>query len=98
MVTIWAYVQKYKTSSRWQQTNSPPTLTLTAKARTQAASRGLTVQDAADVYYHGQEVKPNMMVRDYNGYSIGLYYFLDKRTKCFHTECAESPLQDISEA
>jgi hypothetical protein len=45
-----------------------------------AKAWGLTQNDVEDVYHHGQEVKPNMMVRKYNGYEIGIYYFLDKRS------------------
>ena len=42
-----------------------------------AHARGLTEADARDVYYHGSEVKQNMLVRKYNGYEIGIYYFVD---------------------
>ena len=40
-------------------------------------ARGLTEADARDVYYHGSTVKENMMVRQYNGYEIGIYFFVD---------------------
>ncbi|HYT42385.1 MAG TPA: hypothetical protein VEP90_08560 [Methylomirabilota bacterium] len=30
--------------------------------------------DALDVYYHGKERKPNMRVKKYNGYELGIYY------------------------
>ena len=45
-----------------------------------AHTRGLTEKDARDVYYHGSEVKKNMMVKLYNGYEIGIYYFVDGQT------------------
>ena len=45
-----------------------------------AHTRGLTEADARDVYYHGSAVKQNMMVRKYNGYEIGIYYFVDGHT------------------
>ena|SRR5256885_500704 len=45
-----------------------------------AKSWKLSERDATDVYYRGQEVKPNMKVRKYNGYELGIYYFLDKGT------------------
>jgi hypothetical protein len=45
-----------------------------------ARSWKLSERDATDVYYHGQEVKANMKVRKYNGYELGIYYFLDKDT------------------
>ena len=41
-----------------------------------AKARGLTENDAIDVYYHGSLVKQNMMVRKYNGYDIGIYTFV----------------------
>jgi hypothetical protein len=40
-------------------------------------TRGLTEADARDVYYHGSVVKQNMMVKKYNGYEIGIYFFVD---------------------
>lgn len=56
------------------------TIHFTNNFQQQAHARGLTEKDALDVYYHGQEVKPNMLVQKYNGYEIGIYYFKDKRT------------------
>jgi hypothetical protein len=41
---------------------------------------GLTEADATYVYYHGTEIKPFLVVKDYNGYSIGLYYFKHRKT------------------
>jgi hypothetical protein len=41
-----------------------------------AHERGLTEADALDVYYHGYVIKDNMMERKYNGYEIGIYYFV----------------------
>ena len=52
----------------------------TSNFQAKAKSWGLTEKDAEDVYHHGQEVKQNMIVRTYNGYEIGIYYFLDKRS------------------
>ncbi len=36
--------------------------------------------DARDVYQHGEQVKPNMLIRKYNGYEIGIYCFKDSNT------------------
>lgn len=33
----------------------------------------------APLYNHGEGVEQNMMVRKYNGYEIGIYYFKDGR-------------------
>lgn len=43
-------------------------------------ARGFTEADARDVYYHGSAIKQNMMVKQYNGYEIGIYSFVDGRT------------------
>ncbi len=43
-------------------------------------ARGLTEADARDVYYHGSVIKQNMMSKKYNGYEIGIYYFVDGHT------------------
>ena len=43
-------------------------------------ARGLTEADARDVYYHGSVVKQNMMVKQYNGYEVGVYFFIDGHT------------------
>jgi hypothetical protein len=52
----------------------------TKNFHTVAHARGLTEKDARDVYYHGTVVKANMMGKQYNGYEIGIYYFVDGRT------------------
>ena|SRR2546421_3005705 len=44
----------------------------------------LSEADVKDVFYHGGVVvKQQMMVKKYNGYEIGLYYFQDKQTGRF---------------
>ena len=35
----------------------------------------LTPDDVADVFWKGKRLKDNMLVRQLNGYEIGLYYF-----------------------
>ena len=45
-----------------------------------AKSWGLTEADAKDVLYHGASPRENMLVRKYNGYEIGIYYFNDAKT------------------
>jgi len=45
-----------------------------------AKSWGLTEADAKDVLYHGASRRENMLVRKYNGYEIGIYYFNDAKT------------------
>jgi hypothetical protein len=43
-------------------------------------AKGLTEKDARDIYYHGTVVRQNMMVKQYNGYELGIYYFVDGKT------------------
>src|SRR5579864_4280097 len=52
----------------------------TQKFQTIAASWGLTEADAQDVYAHGYLVKENMLVKKYNGYELGIYYFKSPQT------------------
>ncbi len=41
---------------------------------------GLSETDALDVYHHGTLVKNNMMIRKYNGYEIGIWFFAGRVT------------------
>ena len=61
---------------------SPNTLQFTKNFYIRAKQYGVSEADATDVYYTGSlsKTKQNMMTKDYNGYSIGIYYFFDKRT------------------
>jgi hypothetical protein len=52
----------------------------TKNFHTVAKERGLTEAGARDVYYHGTVAKQNMLVKQYNGYEIGIYSFVDGRT------------------
>jgi hypothetical protein len=40
----------------------------------------LTEKDALDVYQHGEQVKDHIIVRKYQGYELGIWYFTDSRT------------------
>ena len=41
---------------------------------------GLSEKDALDVYHHGQDRKPNMRCRTYNGYELCIYYGQNSRS------------------
>jgi len=45
-----------------------------------AKAWGVSEKDAEDVYYHGSVIKQNMMVRKYNGYEIGICFFIASDT------------------
>jgi len=40
----------------------------------------LSEQDVLDVFQHGEVIGDNKLVRKYNGYEIGMYYFRDKKS------------------
>ena len=52
----------------------PKDIYFTANFQTRAKQWHLSEADALDVYHHGQERKPGMRVRKYNGYELGIYY------------------------
>ena len=41
---------------------------------------GLSEKDALDVYHHGEDRKPNMRCRTYNGYELCIYYGQNSRS------------------
>jgi hypothetical protein len=49
----------------------------TKNAQAKMKQWGLSEKDALDVYHHGSVVKQNLMVRTYNGYEIGIWFFAD---------------------
>jgi hypothetical protein len=61
-------------------TPTPKDFHFTNNFHLKAKAWGLSEADARDVYYRGSVIKPNMMLRKYNGYEIGIYYFKDKLT------------------
>jgi hypothetical protein len=59
----------------------PHELGFTKNARMKMQEWSLSEADIKDVFYHGGTIiKQNMVVKKYNGYEIGLYYFQDKQT------------------
>jgi hypothetical protein len=55
-------------------------LSFTKKCMQQMKDWQLSEKDAADVFQHGQICSENTMVRKYNGYEIGMYYFRDAKS------------------
>src|SRR5437762_1174900 len=41
---------------------------------------GLSEKDALDVYHHGEDRRPNMRCRTYNGYELCIYYGQNSQT------------------
>jgi hypothetical protein len=69
------------TSSQSQKVD-PRELGFTNNAIAKMREWHVSEADVKDVFYHGGVVvKQNMMVKKYNGYEIGLYYFQDKQTE-----------------
>jgi hypothetical protein len=59
-------------------------LGFTNNALSKMSQWNLSEADIKDVFFHGGViVKPQMIVKKYNGYEIGLYYFQDKETGRF---------------
>ena len=55
-------------------------LSFTRKCIQQMKDWHLSETDVADVFQHGELTNENMLIRKYNGYEIGMYYFRDKKT------------------
>ncbi len=71
-------------SSLPSQKVDPRELGFTNNALKKMAQWHLSEADVKDVFYHGGViVKQQMMVKKYNGYEIGLYFFQDKQTGQF---------------
>lgn len=54
-------------------------LKYTNKCKARMEEHSLTEADVEDVFLRGEK-RQEMLVRRFNGYEIGLYYFQDKRT------------------
>ena len=53
---------------------NPQDIYFTTNFQQKAKAWGLSEKDALDVFYHGQESKPGMKTRKYNGYELSIYY------------------------
>ena len=81
--TIGEAVQQIKGSGHPVHTTASPRngeVFFTKNAQAKLQRRGLSEKDALDVYHHGSVVKQHMLVRKYNGYEIGIWYFADRVT------------------
>ena len=58
----------------------PQSISFTPNFQQKAKAWGLSEKDALDVFCHGQEIKPGMKVRKYNGYELSIYFGLSKTT------------------
>jgi hypothetical protein len=77
-------VSSRSSTSLPSQKVDPRELGFTNNALSKMSQWHLSEADVKDVFYHGGViVKQNMMVKKYNGYEIGLYYFQDKQTGQF---------------
>ena len=55
-------------------------LIYTRKCTQQMKDWQLSEKDVDDVFRHGEITRENTMVRKYNGYEIGMYYFRDTKS------------------
>jgi hypothetical protein len=70
-------LKKALSTASEQLTSSSPKpqgIFFTDNFQVKAKQWGLSEKDAADVFYHGQEIKPGMKTRKYNGYELSIYY------------------------
>ena len=58
----------------------PKDIYFTMNFQHKAKAWGLSEKDALDVFHHGQEIKPGMKTRKYNGYELSIYYGQSKTT------------------
>src|SRR5437763_16047168 len=63
-----------------QHIPKPKDIHFTKNFQQKAKAWGLSEKDALDVFYHGQESKPGMKTRKYNGYEVSIYYGQSKTT------------------
>jgi len=81
--TIGEAVQQIKGSGHPVPTTASPRsdeVSFTKNAQEKLKQWELSEKDALDVYHHGSVEKNNMMVRKYNGYEIGIWFFADRVT------------------
>jgi hypothetical protein len=73
--TLKAVIEQLTYSSK-----SSTTIHFTNSFQGKAKAWGLTEKDALDVYHHGEQIKDNIIVRKYEGFELGIWYFTDSRT------------------
>jgi hypothetical protein len=81
--TIGVAAQQIKGSGQLVPTTASPRngeVSFTKNSQVKMKQWGLSEADALDVYHHGSVVKQNMMVRKYNGYEVGIWFFADRVT------------------
>lgn len=61
-------------------TSTPKKLIYTKKCCSMMTGLFLTEAAVADCFYNGKAINKNMVIRRFNGYEIGLYYFQDKKS------------------
>jgi hypothetical protein len=81
--TIGEAVQQIKGNGYPVHTTASPRsgeVSFTKNAQAKMKQWALSEADALDVYYHGSIVKNNVMVRKYDGYELGIWFFADRVT------------------
>lgn len=72
--------QVVKSNNMWKYEADRRVIHFSNNFQKVAKERGLSEADALDVYNHGYVIKDNMMAQKYNGYEIGIYYFITPDT------------------
>lgn len=64
------------TDNMWKYESDKRVIRFGNKFYQAAKKYGISESDALDVYYHGFVIDHGKMVRKYNGYEIGIFYFI----------------------
>jgi hypothetical protein len=60
--------------------SSQASLKFTDKCRSRMVEQSLSEDMVSYVFHSGEEKKPQMLVKSFNGFEIGLYYFRDRKS------------------
>ena len=70
----------YSSKSGTRPSRNTSDIYFTTNFEQKAKQWGLSEKDALDVYHHGEDRKPNMRCRTYNGYELCIYYGQNTRS------------------
>jgi hypothetical protein len=79
-MNVWIKTILSQLSSRSSNNPTQKRLLFTPKCIQQMKDWQLSEADVLDVFEHGEGIGDNKLVRKYNGYEIGMYYFRDTKT------------------
>jgi len=81
-MNVWIKTILSQLTSRSSNNPKQQRLLFSPKCIQQMKEWQLSEADVLDVFEHGEVITDNKLVRKYNGYEIGMYYFRDKSGNC----------------